>query len=168
MINFEDRMERVRLKNEAMVDISKFLSDYSIAPDIINPFLQSISSAMITQKVKLMQVLSRPHVSLSALRKVIPDLDSMLNGYDEECILIAEINTKYAGYIKREVEMAEKLNRLESVKLLPDMNYLDIQSLSAEAREKLTQIKPATIGQASRISGVSPSDISVLLVHIGR
>lgn len=168
MINFEDRMDRVRLKNEAMVDISKFLRDHSIAPDIINPFLLSISSAKITQKVKLIKVLSRPHVSLSALRKIIPDLDTMLNRYDEECTLIAEINTKYAGYIKREVEMAEKLNRLEAVKLLPNMNYLDIQSLSAEAREKLTQIKPATIGQASRISGVSPSDISVLLVHIGR
>jgi tRNA uridine 5-carboxymethylaminomethyl modification enzyme len=168
MQHLEKRMDRVRIKEEAIQKISKYLRDYSVTPELVNPLLQNISSAMITQKVKLIQILSRPHISLDILRKCIPDLDNMLEDYDNECIQIAEINTKYAGYIKREVEMAEKLNRLESVKLLPDMNYLDIKSLSAEAREKLTKIKPTTIGQASRISGVSPSDVSVLLVHIGR
>ena len=168
MQNLDQRMERVREKEEANGQISKFLADYSVSPEMINQLLEDISSSLITQKVKLIQILSRPHVTLKSLCNYVPDLKQLLNSYDQETIQLAEINTKYAGYIKREMDMAEKLNRLESVKLLPDMNYLEIKSLSAEAREKLTKMKPATIGQASRISGVSPSDISVLLVHIGR
>ncbi len=168
MRNMESRMERVREKEDATREISKFLNGYSVAPEMINPMLEELKSSTINQKVKLIQILSRPHVTLDALRKRVGDLDQILSRFDDEVIQLAEIDTKYAGYIKREMEMAEKLNRLESVKLLPNMDYHEIKSLSKEAREKLARIKPETIGQASRISGVSPSDISVLLVHIGR
>jgi tRNA uridine 5-carboxymethylaminomethyl modification enzyme len=91
-----------------------------------------------------------------------------LQPYDQEFIDLAEINMKYAGYIKKEQEMVDKMNRLESVKLREDLDYETLSSLSKEARQKLNQLKPMTIGQASRISGVSPADISVLLVHVGR
>ena len=99
---------------------------------------------------------------------MLPEVKAHLAQYDEETINLAEVSLKYEGYIKREQEMVDKMNRLEQVKLTSTLNYHDLVSLSSEAREKLTEIKPKTIGQASRISGVSPSDVSVLLVHMGR
>lgn len=99
---------------------------------------------------------------------LLPDLKLKLSSFTEEAIDLAEINMKYAGYINKEQEMVAKMNRLEDVKLHENFNYDSIHSLSFEAREKLRKMKPRTIGQASRISGVSPSDISVLLVHVGR
>ena len=99
---------------------------------------------------------------------MLPDIDENLSHYDEESLTIAEISMKYEGYIKKEQEMVEKMDRLESVRLADHFDYKSLKSLSFEAREKLHQIRPRTIGQASRISGVSPSDISVLLVHVGR
>jgi len=113
-------------------------------------------------------VLIRPNVELSALRQQLPELDAFLNQYPQEYVELAEINMRYEGYISREREMVEKMNRLEEVHLHADFNYQQLNSLSAEAREKLSKLKPRTIGQASRISGVSPADISVLLVHLGR
>ncbi|NNE29256.1 MAG: tRNA uridine-5-carboxymethylaminomethyl(34) synthesis enzyme MnmG, partial [Saprospiraceae bacterium] len=98
----------------------------------------------------------------------LPRLKEALEPFGEESQTLAEINMKYSGYIKKEQEMVDKMNRLESVALKEDFNYHGLGGLSAEAREKLTQIKPRSIGQASRISGVSPADISVLLVHMGR
>jgi tRNA uridine 5-carboxymethylaminomethyl modification enzyme len=95
-------------------------------------------------------------------------LNDFLNNYDQESIQLAEVELKYAGYIKKEQEMVEKMNRLEAVKLRENFDYTSVVSLSSEAREKLNRIRPMTIGQASRISGVSPADISVLLVHMGR
>jgi len=122
----------------------------------------------LKQKVKQHLVLLRPHISIQELRNVLPETDVFLNQFDEESVNLAEINMKYEGYIKKEQEMVNKMNRLEEVRLKEDFNYHELVSLSAEAREKLTQIKPMTIGQASRISGVSPADISVLLIHLGR
>jgi tRNA uridine 5-carboxymethylaminomethyl modification enzyme len=100
--------------------------------------------------------------------QALPELDAFLNQYPQEYVELAEINMRYEGYISREREMVEKMNRLEEVHLHADFNYQQLNSLSAEAREKLSKLKPRTIGQASRISGVSPADISVLLVHLGR
>jgi tRNA uridine 5-carboxymethylaminomethyl modification enzyme len=110
----------------------------------------------------------RPQVSLQELRDAVPDIDQELSVYEQEFVDLAEINMKYEGYIRKEEEMVVKMNRLESVRLTDNFDYQQLVSLSAEAREKLGQVKPSTIGQASRISGVSPSDISVLLVHMGR
>jgi len=118
--------------------------------------------------VKLLPILLRPNIDLANLRQALPDLNTFLNEYDTEFAQLAEINLKYAGYIQREQELAQKMTRLEEVRLLENFDYSKINSLSAEAREKLNKMKPRTIGQASRISGVTPADVSVLLVHMGR
>ena len=102
------------------------------------------------------------------MRQSLPDVDAFLSDFTQESVSQAEINIKYAGYIEKEQEMVDKMNRLESLKLPSGIKYDAINALSAEAREKLADLQPLTIGQASRISGVSPADISVLLVHLGR
>ena len=118
--------------------------------------------------MKLNGILLRPHVNLDELKTVLPHLDEFLSKHQFEHANEAEIRMKYEGYIQKEKEMVEKMNRLEQVRLSEEFDYQELNSLSAEAREKLNKIQPRTIGQASRISGVSPSDISVLLVHMGR
>ncbi len=166
--NMEERINRVENKEQSILEIEKWLKKQSAEPDDINPLLNTLSSTPLKQKVKMLTVLSRPGINLSALRKYDNNLDSFLNDYDNETISVAETQLKYAGYIKKEQEMVDKMERLENVRLDQNLNYDQLVSLSAEAREKLTRQKPRTIGQASRISGVSPSDISVLLVHVGR
>ncbi len=168
MQHMEDRITRVDQKNASIKEIKKYLEKYSVAPESINAYLQEQGSAPLKQKQKLNSILSRPHMSLHALMEVLQEVKQGLSNYDAETLQIAEVELKYSGYIQKEQEMVDKMNRLETVKLKNDMDYHKILSLSAESREKLTQIRPATIGQASRISGVSPSDISVLLVHVGR
>ena len=168
VLGMEQRMERVLKKQEAAKAIERFIENMSVSPDQINGFLAEKDSAPIIQKVKLLGILLRPHVSIQELRTVLSPLNDFLSQYDQEFIDLAEINMKYAGYIKKEEEMVEKMNRLESVRLYENFDYKSLTSLSIEAREKLSKLKPRTIGQASRISGVSPSDISVLLVHVGR
>ncbi len=164
----DERMEKVNHKIESSKAVEKFIRNYSVAPDQVNGFLSSINSAALRQKVKLHSVLMRPHVTLDSLRAILPEVDQFLIAYQKDHVGMAEVNMKYEGYLKREQEMVEKMNRLEEVKLTKGFDYGQIKSLSAEAREKLATVQPKTIGQASRISGVSPADISVLLVHIGR
>ena len=162
------RMDRVQEKQAAAKRIGKYFRDTSITPDSVNGYLTTLKSANLKQKVKLVSVLSRPHVKVEGLRQVLPELDTFLQQFDAETLSIAEISLKYEGYIQKEQELVDKMNRLEAVRLQEDFDYHGVRSLSSEAREKLAQLKPRTIGQASRISGVSPSDISVLLVHVGR
>jgi len=164
----EERMQRVRDKENAAAAIEKFVRETSVSPDALNDYLEQQGSAALKQKMKLHSVLLRPKISLSGLSKVLPEVKNFLASYDQEFIELAEINMKYEGYIRKERELVDKMNRLEEVQIREDFNYQQLNSLSAEAREKLTQLKPRTIGQASRISGVSPADISVLLVHMGR
>ncbi|MEM8524604.1 MAG: tRNA uridine-5-carboxymethylaminomethyl(34) synthesis enzyme MnmG [Bacteroidota bacterium] len=164
----EDRMERVEKKREASKMVERFFRKTSIAPDQINGYLESIGSAPIKQKMKLHSILLRPRITLSNLEKVLPFVKEFTDQYRKEYVSLAEINMKYEGYIKKEQDMVDKMNRLEAVRLHENFDYHQLVSLSSEAREKLSQLKPRTIGQASRISGVSPSDISVLLVHVGR
>ncbi|MGA1582071.1 MAG: tRNA uridine-5-carboxymethylaminomethyl(34) synthesis enzyme MnmG [Saprospiraceae bacterium] len=168
MDNLEERMERVSAKEQATAEIESHFRSESIPPDSMNNFLEQLGSAPLTQKVKLHSVLTRPQISMEALRQVLPELDRFLSTFDSESVNLAEVNMKYQGYIAREQEKVEKMSRLEAVRLSESFDYSTLQSLSSEAREKLNQIKPASIGQASRISGVSPADISVLLVHMGR
>jgi tRNA uridine 5-carboxymethylaminomethyl modification enzyme len=168
MVNMEDRMKRVEAKKDYVKTIDKFVRTASVTPDQLNGYLDNINSAKLTQKVKLHSVLMRPNVYLEELRPLIPDLEQELAKYDIETVNLAEVGLKYEGYIRREQENVDKINRLEEVIIKDDFNYDALQSLSAEAREKLNKILPRTIGQASRISGVSPSDVSVLLVHMGR
>ncbi len=164
----EERMQRVRAKEDAANAIEAFCLDYSVEPGQVNRYLEEQGTSTISQKVKLHGILLRPQIDMAGLRKVIPALDEFINGYEQEFVELAEINMKYEGYIKREQERVDKMNRLESVRLSETFNYEGLKSLSKEAREKLSKIRPMTVGQASRISGVSPSDISVLLVHMGR
>jgi tRNA uridine 5-carboxymethylaminomethyl modification enzyme len=166
--NMDARMERVNEKIKAVSEIKEHFTNESVSPDSIKDYLESIESAELKQKQKLSQVLSRPHVSILDLVKHLPELNKFIAKYDEESIESAEILMKYEGYIEREKDMVNKMTRLEDLKLKSEFDYMDLPSLSMEARHKLTKIKPKTIGQASRISGVSPSDISVLLIHVGR
>lgn len=166
--NMEDRMQKVLMKKEQTAQIRKVLEDTSVLPEEIDPYLQKNDTTPLKQSVKLASVLLRPEVSLHGLMEHLPELNSSLSQFNAESLEQAEINLKYEGYIQREEEMVQKMERLESVKLGDYFDYKKINSLSSEAREKLSQVKPMTIGQASRISGVSPADISVLLVHAGR
>jgi len=161
-------MERVAAKEAAAKAIDKEVRGMSVGPDELNGMLEEKGSAALRQKVKLHSVLLRPRVGMQDLRAKLPGLDGYLAQYDQEFVDLAEVNMKYEGYIVKEREMVDKMNRLEEVRLHDKIDYQELQSLSAEAREKLTQLRPRTIGQASRISGVSPSDISVLLVYVGR
>ena len=168
MQGMDDRMQRVDQKNEEVKEIEKYVRKLGVTPDQINGYLETKNSKAISQQVKLHSILMRPNINLSDLRKEIASLDSHLNKYSEEVLYLAEVGLKYEGYIRKEQEMVDKMNRLEEVVIKPSFDYHQLQSLSAEAREKLSKIQPRTIGQASRISGVSPSDVSVLLVHMGR
>ena len=125
---------------------------------------------MISQKMKMAHLLSRPQLNIWDLSEGITLLDNFLialNGKDPEQLEEAEIQVKYESYIQKEQEIAEKLSKYEHISLNPDFDYQSLKSLSSEAREKLSKIRPNTLGQASRISGVSPSDISVLIVYLG-
>ncbi len=163
-----NRLEHVEKKKEHIQGIEKYLAKTSVSPDTINGWLTQIGSTPLRQSVKLKTVLSRPKVHLHDLAKLHDGLSTFLLSIPLDHVESAEVNIKYEGYLSKEREMVEKMNRLENLILKEDFNYDQISSLSAEAREKLEHIKPRTIGQASRISGVSPSDISVLLVHVGR
>jgi len=164
----EKRMEKVKQKLETEQKIREYLTTTSVAPKEVNDFFSTINSSPLTQKIKLNKVLLRPHVTLIKLSEHLPHLKHELKNYNKDFIEFSEISIKYEGYIKREKDMANKMNRLEDIKINPDFDYEKLKSLSFEAREKLKKIKPITIGQASRISGVSPSDISVLLIYMGR
>lgn len=168
MNNMEERLQRVAEKTESAERIEKFFREYSVEPGQINDFLANLGSAPVNQKVKLHGILMRPHIQLADLRNAIPDLDHAMQTYSRENLEYAEIAMKYEGYIQREKEMVEKMNRLEDLTLGDRLDYHQLTGLSNEARDKLTRVKPRTIGQASRISGVSPADISVLLIHSGR
>lgn len=168
MQNMDERLERTREKKEAIRKIERFSGDFSVDPELINPFLESIRSSPLPQKIKLSSLILRPNIHFENLRTYLAPLDEFLNSFSDLETESAEIEMKYSGYIKKEQEQADKLKRLEDVVLGDKVDYSHIRSLSFEGREKLIDARPLNIGQASRIPGVSPSDISVLLVHMGR
>ncbi len=168
MHGMEDRLNRLSRKKEMFNGLIKFMESQTITPDEINSFLNGIGSSAIETKVKLSNLITRPNVELNDLRKYSEPLADFTKSMDEESLLSVQIHLKYEGYLKKEQEMVDKMMRLETVKINPDYNYHSLPALSNEARNKLSKIRPSTIGQASRISGVSPADISVLLVHLGR
>ena len=167
----QNQLDKVNEKIQVTNSIKSILNKVSLAPEEINGLLETKNSAVIKQKVKANSILLRPHISLLELRKCSPFLDEKIaligDGF-EDAIMQAEIQIKYDGYISREQDNALKMNRLEDVKIPPDTDFSILSSLSAEAVEKLSKVMPVTIGQASRISGVTPSDVSVLLVYLGR
>ncbi|KGL60113.1 glucose inhibited division protein A [Polaribacter sp. Hel1_33_49] len=165
----KERMDRVLEKQRKTDLLVKFLNETSVKQKEINPILEAKKLALINQSMKLFKIASRPQLNFSDFKN-IQKLSVFLeeNDIDKEIIEQAEIHLKYSGYIDKEKNNADKLNRLENVKIPSSFNYQKLQSLSFEAREKLSKIQPTSISQASRISGVSPSDISVLLVYMGR
>jgi tRNA uridine 5-carboxymethylaminomethyl modification enzyme len=162
-----EEVERKSIGNQLVID---YLRKTSISPNEVNTYLGSIGTDQIVQKYKMSNILLRPQVNLSEMIIAIPTLATALSemGLHPESLEQAEINIKYEGYLSKEIELAEKMSRLEYVSLPIDIDYHSITSLSNEARQKLTQIQPKTLGQAARISGINPSDISVLMVYIGR
>ncbi|HXP51002.1 MAG TPA: tRNA uridine-5-carboxymethylaminomethyl(34) synthesis enzyme MnmG, partial [Bacteroidia bacterium] len=164
----EDRFKRVNEKIKGSQEINKYLRTESLIPDEINPILRGLDSMEISQKTKAFPILSRPNIGIKDIAKSSEKINTFLSQYDSETIEQAEIEMKYEGYIVKEQETADKFLRLEELILHDNLDYHSLKSLSTEAREKLTKFRPKTLGQASRISGINPSDISVLMVHIGR
>ncbi len=162
----DDRLERVESKVKDANNLVQYLKKTSVSPETINPILEEKGSSLLNQRVKLVQLISRPHISLKDLTLADQDLANHINGYSKDVIEQAEIQIKYESYFEKELEIVEKMQRLEDREINPDYDYAKLLSLSSEAREKLQKVKPRTLGQASRISGVSPADISVLMVHI--
>ncbi|MXV37169.1 tRNA uridine-5-carboxymethylaminomethyl(34) synthesis enzyme MnmG [Flavobacteriaceae bacterium Ap0902] len=165
----EERMKRVDEKFKKTQNLIKYIKNTSILPDEANPIIESNGGKGISQSIKMDSVVKRPEIKLEELKNVTT-LNTFIqeNEIDQEAFEQAEIQLKYAGYIKKEEDNAAKLDRLEYVKIPEDFNFMGIHNISKEGRQKLEKIKPTTIAQASRISGVSPSDVSILLVHLGR
>jgi len=164
----EDRFQRVNDKIKGSKEIANFIKNESVNPEEINPVLSDLGSMEINQKVKAFSILSRPNISIKDVAKGSVKINQYLSQFDEEIVEQAEIEMKYEGYIHKEQETADKVARLEDLVIHDKLDYHSLKSLSLEAREKLTKFRPKTLGQASRISGINPSDISVLMVHIGR
>src|SRR5690606_21216825 len=165
----EKRMRKMEEKKEKSEAFVQFFKETSAAPEEINPIFELRESALVDQSDKMFKFFSRPEVTMEDMKTISSVKDYIdVHSLDTEMIEQAEIQVKYSGYIDKEKNNADKLNRLEGLKIPASFDYSKLKSLSYEAREKLTKIKPATISQASRISGVSPNDVSVLLVYMGR
>jgi len=151
-------------------ELVNFVRNSSVKPEELNVYLGSLGSAPLKQGVKLWDIINRPQLSIEGVCRVLPDLKNYIEGHQigEEIVEAAEILIKYSGYIDRERLLADKLARLENLNIAGKFNYMELTNLSIEARQKLDKIQPRTIGQASRISGVSPADINVLLILMGR
>lgn len=163
-----DRIQKVNDKIQGTDQIVDFARKTAIEAINANPLLENVETAKISQNVKLFNLLSRPQIGFENLRTVSAPLDQFLSAYNKETIEQAEIKIKYESYFIKELEIIERMKKMEDKEINPDFNYMQMVSISKEAREKLMRIKPTTLGQASRISGVSPSDISVLLIHVSR
>ncbi|MFT5104150.1 MAG: tRNA uridine 5-carboxymethylaminomethyl modification enzyme [Patiriisocius sp.] len=165
----EERLREMEIKQKKSDAFVGFFTNTSVPPEVLNPILESKDSALVTQSDKMIRPFSRPNITMDDMRK-IETVEAFIreNELDTEVLQQAEIQIKYAGYIEKEKNNAEKLNRLEGIKIPENFDYTRLKSLSYEATEKLSKIRPVTVSQASRISGVSPNDISVLLVYMGR
>ena len=163
------RVTDLEIKEKETEDLIKYLEKQSIDPKDINILLDQKNTSRLKQKVKIKTILSRPHITISdllvcvELKKYIAEKKP-----SKESIEQAEIQIKYSGYLNKEKESAQKLSKLDAIKISENFKFKKLHSISTEGREKLEKIKPKTIGQASRISGVSPSDINVLLIYLGK
>jgi tRNA uridine 5-carboxymethylaminomethyl modification enzyme len=162
----EQRLEKVKDKITNANKIIQFTKTTSLDKDIVNPFLEKLDTSAVSQSVKIYNLLSRPQIAIKDIRTISESFDKMLSEFDRQTIEQAEIKIKYDSYFEKELEIVSKMKKMEDKEINPDFDYAKLNSLSLEAREKLKKVKPRTLGQASRISGVTPSDISVLMVHI--
>ncbi|MEO7120277.1 MAG: tRNA uridine-5-carboxymethylaminomethyl(34) synthesis enzyme MnmG [Ginsengibacter sp.] len=164
----QKRMDRVSIKRDEIQQITKILSELKLEPENINDFLASVSSSLINNKMRASQLLVRPNVGLREMIQNITVVATAMNGFSHEAIEQAEIQIKYEVYLDKEEEMVKKMSSLEEQVIPANFNYDKISSLSNESRQKFNKIKPQTLGQASRISGVNPSDVQILMVYMGR
>ena len=166
----DERMKRVEEKNHYTSMLISTLNDTSIKPADANPFLEQLNTPVLQQRVKLASLLLRPEINIKQLLSISPDMQSSVDtipeGVKDDALIAAEILLKYQRYIEKESDVASRILKFEDVTLPDGFDYFSLKSLSYEAREKLTKMQPSTIGQASRISGVSPADISVLLIYL--
>ena len=167
----DEALRRVEQKVQGTIELKKSLRKEGVSPELANEVLKSKDSSLITQQVKLSSLISRPHITIDDILNMSVDSKNLafeLNNIHPDIINQTEILLKYEGYIEREEDLAKKMNRMEHLTIPIDTDYSSMLSISTEARQKLSKIQPITIGQASRVSGVSPSDIAVLLIHLGR
>lgn len=164
----EDRYQRMLEKQAAVAKLQTGLEQLSVSPEELNPYLDTIDSTPLKQKVKAITVLTRPNVTLAGLMEHSEALQQLGAAQPAAYLEQAEIQVKYAGYIRKEQELAEKLMRLDEIRIPEKFDFHAIKALSAEGREKLSRLRPGSLGQASRISGVTPADVSVLMVYMGR
>jgi tRNA uridine 5-carboxymethylaminomethyl modification enzyme len=166
----DERMRRVGEKIRYTQELSDFINETSVSPSAVNSMLESLNTPALQQRVRLVNLLLRPEVTMQNLMEVSSELRSQVDnvtvGLREEVLNATEVQLKYKRYIEKEQDVASRILKFEDISLPADFDYYSLQSLSYEAREKLTKLHPATIGQASRISGVSPADISVLLITL--
>jgi tRNA uridine 5-carboxymethylaminomethyl modification enzyme len=164
----QDRMDKVRTKKEEVEEIKNSLRDFSVEPIEINEYFNSIQSAVISEKQKAQKILLRPDIELPELLEALPRLNETLSGFAETSLEQAAIQVKYDVYIEKERELVQRMSQLEELEIPDSFDYKKISSLGNEAREKLSRLRPKTLGQASRISGINPSDVQILMVYMGR
>ncbi len=164
----QDRMEKVIQKKQGTESLKTWLADHSADPETVNPFLETVGSAPLPQKQRWSQLLLRPNISLDTLTSNIPALKADLANFPAEIRQQAEIQLKYEVYIEKEKELVLRMNQMESLEIPESFDYSRVAAISNEAREKLKKIRPRTLGQASRISGINPSDVQILMVYMGR
>lgn len=164
----QERMETLRQKKQGVEQIKKSLQSLTVTPEEINPYLEAQHSAPIDQRQKVLQLLLRPNIELSSVSATLPQLRQLLSIFKKETIEQAEIQIKYDVYIEKEKDLVKKMSQLEDLRIPENFNYEKIAALSNEALQKFKKIRPSTLGQASRISGVNPSDVQILMVYMGR
>ncbi|WP_026955984.1 tRNA uridine-5-carboxymethylaminomethyl(34) synthesis enzyme MnmG [Algoriphagus vanfongensis] len=164
----DERLDKMHTKRDQTAKLINDLKQKKVAPDEVNEALQSIQTAEIKEKISVEKLLKRPQVGILDLKTLDKDLEIYLNNYPKEILEQAEIQIKYDSYLEKEQQMVEKLSNMENYRIPIKFDYLAIPALSAEGKQKLNKIRPETLGQASRISGVSPADLSILTVYLGK
>lgn len=164
----DERLEKLLDKKSDIKKLTEEISKTKVEPDMVNTGLENLNTSVIQERILAVNLLRRPQVDLNSFKQISPDIADLFNKYTLEVQEQVEIAVKYESYIDREQKLAEKIGNLDTYKILPDFDYDRVKALSSEAREKLKKIKPETIGQASRISGVSPADISILTIYLGK
>jgi tRNA uridine 5-carboxymethylaminomethyl modification enzyme len=164
----QERMEKVIEKKNSVESIKTKLKNISIEPSEVNPYFSKIGSAAITEKQKASKILLRPDVELKEMIRELPSVNELISGYSDDSVEQTAIQVKYDVYIEKEKELVQRMFQLEELEIPDAFDYKKITALGNEAREKLAKRRPRTLGQASRISGINPSDVQILLVYMGR
>ena len=164
----QERLDKVEKKQKNVAEIKKILATFNVEAEDINPYLETIASAAIDDKQKAAKIILRPNVSLDGMLQAVPNLATALETYDKDSIEQAEIQVKYETYIRKEEDLVEKVSHLENLVIPDTFDFERLTAISSEAKQKFKKVRPRTLGQASRISGVSPSDIQILMVYMGR